>query len=238
MAVVAGRNRVNRPYFFTDIDGERVEFPSFGAGSGELDGNDLRMFNMYVAAKQITTDVAPYAFAVDGWSVAPDEGKAVVTIADLPEDNGFELTGIAIRVVGGDVTIVDAETGAYDIELEAGEYVIDIAAVSVAGQSDWSDQKAVEIAAEAPDAFVAGNWSVTATETGATVTISALPDDNGINITGIAIRVDEDEVTIVDPELGNYPIVLASGTYDIDIAAISGAGQSAWSDVKSVEVAA
>jgi hypothetical protein len=149
MAVVAGRNRVNRPYFFTDIDGERVEFPSFGFGQGELEGNELRKFNMYVSAKQITIATA-----------------------------------------------------------------------------------------EAPDAFVVGNWSVSATETGATVTISALPDDNGIDITGIAIRVDEDEVTIVDPELGDYPIILSAGTYDIDIAAISGAGQSAWSDVKSVEVAA
>lgn len=145
MTIVAGWNRVNRPYFLTDVEGNRVEFPSFGFGQGELEGNELRTFNMLVSAKQIAV-----------------------------------------------------------------------------------------ASAEAPNAFGVDDWSVD----GDTVTIIALPDDNGVDITGIAIRVDEDEVTIVDPELGDYPIVLAAGTYDIDIAAISGAGQSAWSDVKSVEVAA
>lgn len=147
MAVVAGRNRVNRPYFFTDVDGERVEFPAFGEGIGELEGNDLRMFNMYVSAKQIESSVAlpPDAFVVGNWSVAPEEGGAIVTITTLPDDNGYELTGIAIRVDEGDVTIVEPDLGPHSIPLEPGEYTVDIAAISAAGQSDWSDQKAVEV---------------------------------------------------------------------------------------------
>lgn len=144
MAVVAGRNRVNRPYFFTDPDGERVEFPSFGFGQGELEGNELRTFNMLVSAKQIdvASAEAPEAFTALDWSV---EGNTV-TIITLPDDNGVDMTGIAIRVDGEDVTIVDPETGDYPITLDAGTYDIDIAAISEAGQSAWSDVKQAEVA--------------------------------------------------------------------------------------------
>lgn len=147
MPIVAGRNRVNRPYFFTDVNGARVEFPSFGEGIGELEGRELSLFNTYVRARQIDATVAvpPDAFVVGDWSVAPDEGAAIVTITTLPEDNGHELTGIAIRVDEGDVTIVEPETGDHEIPLDPGEYTIDIAAISAAGQSDWSDQKVVEV---------------------------------------------------------------------------------------------
>lgn len=53
MTFVAGKNRVNRPYFFTDTSGGRVEFPSFGTGQGDLEGHQLNQFRMYVAAGQI-----------------------------------------------------------------------------------------------------------------------------------------------------------------------------------------
>lgn len=147
MAVVAGRNRTNRPFFFTGVDGGRVEFPSHGEGIGELDGRELSMFNMYVRAKQIDASIAvpPDAFGVEDWSVAPDEGEAIVTITALPDDNGHALTGIAIRVDEGDVTIVNPELGPHSIPLEPGEYLIDIAAVSAAGEGAWSDQKPVEV---------------------------------------------------------------------------------------------
>lgn len=147
MAVVAGRNRVNRPYFFTDVDGDRLEFPSFGSAQGELEGRELSLFNMYVRARQIEATIAvpPDAFVAGNWSVAPDEGMAIVTITALPDDNGADLTGIAIRVDESDVTIVDPDLGPHSIPLDPGEYTIDIAAISAAGQSDWSDQKTVEV---------------------------------------------------------------------------------------------
>lgn len=147
MTVVAGRNRVNRPYFFTDVDGERVEFPAFGTGQGDLEGHDLSLFQMYVRANQIeaTSALPPDAFVVGNWSVAATEGGITVTITALPPDNGVDLTGIAIRVNGEDITIVDPETGEYEITLEPGEYTIDIAAISGAGQSAWSDEKSAEV---------------------------------------------------------------------------------------------
>lgn len=53
MTVVAANNRVNRPYFFIDNDGDRMEFPSFGHGQGNLIGDELRMFRMYVEVNQL-----------------------------------------------------------------------------------------------------------------------------------------------------------------------------------------
>lgn len=53
MTIVSGRNRVNRPYFFTQVDGSRAEFPSMETGTADLEGRDLTMFNMLVKTKQI-----------------------------------------------------------------------------------------------------------------------------------------------------------------------------------------
>lgn len=147
MAVVAGRNRVNRPYFFADIHGARVEFPSFGMGQGELEGRELNLFVMYARGGQIdaTTPLPPDAFVVGDWSIAPTATGITVTITTLPNGNGAALTGIAIRVDEDEITIVDPETGPHEIELDPGEYTIDLAAISEAGQSGWSDQKTAEV---------------------------------------------------------------------------------------------
>lgn len=59
MAVVAGRNRTNRPFFFTGVDGERVEFPSHGEGIGELDGAELNRLNELVSSGQIELIATP-----------------------------------------------------------------------------------------------------------------------------------------------------------------------------------
>lgn len=53
MTDVAGKSRVNRPYFFREADGSRMEVPAFGTGQGDLEGSQLREFNMYVQAGQI-----------------------------------------------------------------------------------------------------------------------------------------------------------------------------------------
>ena len=55
MTEVAGKNRVNRPYFFREADGSRMEIPAFGTGQGDLEGPQLREFNMYVRAGQLSS---------------------------------------------------------------------------------------------------------------------------------------------------------------------------------------
>lgn len=82
MTLVAGKNRTNRPYFFTQSDGERMEVPSFGQGQGDLEGNQLREFRMYEQAGQITPATA---------SIAP-ENTAVPTITGTAQV-GQALTG-------------------------------------------------------------------------------------------------------------------------------------------------
>lgn len=148
MTLVAGRNRVNRPYFFRSADGERVEFPAFGTGQGDLVDGELRMFQTYVTANQIEAigPIPPAQFGPTSWSVAAAGDGADVTITSLPGTFGAELTGIAIRVDGEDIEIVDPETGTYPLVLAAGEYSIDIAAVSESGQGPWSAAKSVEVA--------------------------------------------------------------------------------------------
>lgn len=147
MAIVSGRNTANRPFFFQDVDGGRVEFPSFGLGGGELDGNELRMFQLHATAGQIRTDGVPLPdeFGDDDWSVAASEGGAEVTVTEIPSGNGLPLTGIAVRVDGEDVTIFPPNIGGYELELDPGEYSIDVAAISAAGQGTWSDPKSVEV---------------------------------------------------------------------------------------------
>lgn len=54
MTEVAGKSRVNRPFFFRETDGSRMEVPAFGTGQGDLEGSQLREFNMYVRAGQIS----------------------------------------------------------------------------------------------------------------------------------------------------------------------------------------
>lgn len=53
MTIVAGRSVVNRPFFFTQENGQRMEIPSFDSGQGDLDGGQLSEFEMYVSAGQI-----------------------------------------------------------------------------------------------------------------------------------------------------------------------------------------
>lgn len=58
MALVAGRSRVNRPYFFREAGGSRMEIPSFSTGQGDLDVIEEAKFREMVAARQID-EVAP-----------------------------------------------------------------------------------------------------------------------------------------------------------------------------------
>lgn len=149
MAIVAGRNRVNRPYFFTSPDGSRVEIPSFGFGQGELDANQLALFEMYVASKQIEAadTEPPNAFTNSMWSVAGGAGKFTVTITALPDDTGIPITGIAILVDSLDAAVVDPETGTYEIDdIPAGTYDISMVAISDGGDSVASPAKSVTVA--------------------------------------------------------------------------------------------
>lgn len=48
--IVSGKNKANRPFFFTGVDGQRVEFAAMGVGKGDLEGRELSAFNVQVKA--------------------------------------------------------------------------------------------------------------------------------------------------------------------------------------------
>ena len=48
MSKVTGKVKHNRPYFFTNIDGSRAEFPAESEGSADLEGSELAKFEALV----------------------------------------------------------------------------------------------------------------------------------------------------------------------------------------------
>lgn len=153
MATVAGRVRVNRPYFFTDVDGARVEFPAFGEGQGDLEGAQLREFNTYIAAKQIETieptepATVPAAFEAGDWTAEPAVGAASIEILNMPDDGGSPITGITISS-GGETLELGPDDRDGLLPLEDGTHTVQIAASNAVGQAVWSDSKTVIIETE------------------------------------------------------------------------------------------
>lgn len=101
MTVVAGFVRVNRPYFFTDADGDRIEFPSFGIGSGDLIGDALAEYQMYVTARQI-----------EGLTASIPENT------DPPTITGTAQVGVLLTASDGTWTAVPAPVFTYQWEAD------------------------------------------------------------------------------------------------------------------------
>lgn len=133
MTVVAGFNRVNRPYFFTEADGDRREFPAFGNGDADLVGNQLREYQMYVTAKQIAplTPAAPENTVIPTITGTAQVGQTLTAspgtwtgtpTPDLTyqwEDDGVAIVGatastllLAVGQLGGVITVVVTGTNA------------------------------------------------------------------------------------------------------------------------------
>ena len=96
----------------------------------------------------------------------------------------------------------------------------------------------VAVAATAPDAFVAGNWTLTAPGTSGTLNlnITALPSDNGSAITDLERRIDGGSwASLGGTTTGLYQLTgLTNGTsYDVEIRAVNAIGNGAASDTKS-----
>lgn len=80
--IVSGKNKANRPFFFTGVDGGRVEFAAMGVGKGDLEGRDLAAFNVQVKAG-----------IIEQIEVKPEPEKAVeLDVSDLQAEY-LELSG-------------------------------------------------------------------------------------------------------------------------------------------------
>lgn len=127
MTVVAGLVRVNRPYFFTDDDGNRAEFGAYAIGGGDLVGKDLAEYQMYVNTRQIetVTPVIPENTVIPTITGTAQVGQTLTaspgtwTGTSTPvltyqwEDDGVEIVGatgstllLAVGQLGGVITVV------------------------------------------------------------------------------------------------------------------------------------
>lgn len=155
MTVVAGRNRVNRPYFFTDTDGNRVEFPSFGTGQGDLDGGQLAEFQMYERAGQIEpSEVQVAPFNIESPTVSGD-AQVGETLTGTDGEWGGTPAPVLTRQWKRDGSAISGATGTtYDLveDDEGAEITITVTATNSAGSASETSAPVgpVEAALSAP----------------------------------------------------------------------------------------
>lgn len=122
MTVVAGKSRVNRPFFFREVGGTRMEVPAFDQGQGDLEGSELALFRMYERAEQI--EPSSVVVSPSNVSVPTVSGSAVSGETLSGNDGEWEgqpepalsrqwmADGVAISgATGVDYTLTDAEIG-------------------------------------------------------------------------------------------------------------------------------
>lgn len=189
----------------------------------------------------------PDAFVVGNWSIADagTNGDATVTISTLPADNGSALTDLEYRIgVGAAQSWGAAATGTYGIGgLPDGTATdIQVRAINASGPGAWSDTKSVTTTG-APDAFTAGQWTVTDLATGgdARIAISALPAANGAALTDLERKVGAGAWTsLAGTTTGNYDVAgfTDGAATNVLIRAVNAKGNGADSDTKSVTTTA
>lgn len=177
MTTVAGKNRVNRPYFFTDTGGERMEIPAFGSGQGDLDGNQLAEFRMYERAGQI----APAAVQFPPANTVPPSITGTAQVGETLTGVDGEWTGTPAPVITrqwqADGEDIDDATGSnyVPVEDDIGAVVtLVVTATNDAGEASETSDPTDEVVAAfaspentgAPE--IAGN-----AEVGETLTASA-----------------------------------------------------------------
>lgn len=146
MTTVIGRVRVNRPYFFTDVNGDRAEFPSFGSGIADLEGKELAFFQMYAKTRQIEA-IEPSALAGGQWSVAGGVETFTVTVS---VDAGVFIPADPVLYIDLEGTIIAVDytgPGAYPNAADAGTYDVRIAIGSTSAQGPWSGVKSAVVEA-------------------------------------------------------------------------------------------
>lgn len=138
MAVVAGRNRNNRPYFFTDVDGERVEFPSFGTGQGDLEGNQLREYTMYVRARQLDAtepEIAPENTAPPTITGTVQIGSVLTSTTGSWTGNPDPTYARQWKADGNDISGATAATYTIVADDVGAEITVEVTATNSAGSA-------------------------------------------------------------------------------------------------------
>jgi hypothetical protein len=192
-----------------------------------------------------TTASVPDAFEDADWEFVNGvtAGTVEVIVIGVPFGNGADVTNIEYRINGGPpVSLNSSNTASYVIpNTTVGvEYDAEVRAINSVGAGPWSSVKSAT-PANVPDAFAAGNWTLTNLATGgdARIAISSLPDSNGAALTQIDYRIDggDWEILTLAPSIGNFDLIgvfTDSVEADVEIRSINIVGESGTSDVKAV----
>lgn len=207
-----------------------------------------------LAGEVVVEPTAPAQITAPMWSLAdaedPEGDKLTVTLtAEFLglDDGGSALTAVQwqARVGAGEwsewTSLGGTTPGNYTITGTPDELNdVRLRAVNAVGEGDPGDVKQAtptdgEEPATAPAAFTIGMWSLTDAETGGTldVTINAMPDDGGAEITDIEYRVDsgswESSGGVVSFQITG---LTDDEQVDMQIRAVNSVGESDPSDVK------
>lgn len=170
MTEVAGKSRVNRPYFFRETDGSRMEVPAFDVGQGDLEGNQLREFNMYVQAGQIeltTPETEPENTALP--EIAGDVELGGVLTASPGTWTGNPSPTLTYQWRSDGVDIVGATNQTYTIEGVGILITVEVTATNSAGSATAESEQVGPVPAIPPTNTVAPAITGTA-EVGQTLT--------------------------------------------------------------------
>lgn len=156
MTEVAGKSRVNRPYFFRETDGSRMEVPAFDVGQGDLEGNQLREFNMYVQARQIeltAPESEPENTALP--EIAGDVELGGVLTASPGTWTGNPSPTLTYQWRSEGVDIVGATDQTYTIEAVGVLITVEVTATNSAGSATVESEQVGPVPAIPPANTVA-----------------------------------------------------------------------------------
>lgn len=185
----------------------------------------------------ISAPTPPWQMAAP--SLTASNTEISVDRADAPHSDG-PITGYDLRYSTDEASwIVESmSSDPQDITgLSMGtEYFVQTRATNAAGPGPWSPSASVETTAiTVPDAFEAGDWSITSGDEEADVTINNLPGDGGDAIIDIEYRLDGGSWV---SSSGTSSFTISDLTndqeYDVALRAVNSIGAGAASDTKSV----
>lgn len=166
MTIVSGKNTANRPYFFRDVNGQRVEIPSFGVGQGDLEGSELAEFKMYETAGQIrSAEVKTKPINVSIPEISGNATVGVTLTASYGVWKGDPEPSKTIQWQRGTSNISGATSNSYKtVEADAGKSLRVVVKASNEMGSDSAYSQDTQLVTLAPSNTAAPIISGTATQ--------------------------------------------------------------------------
>ncbi len=199
------------------------------------DGTNTRTFTSNAQTVQPLPATVPSAFTSGQWTAVRGNALIAVTVSELPDDGGSDITAIQYRLDGGSwVSSSLTGTGSFNItgRTNGVEYGVELRAVNAVGDGAASDVKAVT-PATVPGAPSPESWEVIPLDSAVEFVIHSLPAANGSAITKMQNRLAGG--TDLPSLSGGVQGGLTNGqNYNMQIRAVNDVGAGAWAAIKAV----